>query len=82
MTIYKVQCEIYIESNNPETADSLFVSIIRDMMVREQENADSEDNARVIDWQRSGTCYPQPATRAEIKAIEYLASNPDMKPAA
>jgi len=78
MTIYKATVELYFEANDAQETDAMLQSAIaaaRDYW--EWSNASSKG---LIDWARAGTHYPEPATKAEIKALEYFQDNPDMLP--
>jgi hypothetical protein len=58
--IFKSTVDLYVDAPDAQLADARVETILRTA---------SYD---LLDWTRAGTCYPMPATKGEIKAIEYF----------
>ena len=62
--IYKSTVDLYVEAPDAQAADQIFEYVMNATL--------GFDGLRPLDWTRAGTCYPMPATKGEIKAIEYF----------
>ena len=71
--VYKTIVNLFIEAQDALNADKAMQSTMAHML------ATCAD--LVTDWSRAGTCYPVPATKDEVKAVEYFRDNPDMRQA-